>query len=215
MKTMALFGGSGGLGNQLIPLLKEKYNVMPISSKMINIKELREVQNFFRDNDVDIVVNATGANYDAFVHKISDKNINDIKNVIDVNIMGNVNILSSCLPKMREKNYGRIIIFSSILSTRTVPGTSMYSSTKSFIDTLVRVASAENISKHITCNSIRLGYFDGGMCNRIPSPYKEDIKESIGLKRWGSIPELYNTIDYMIETEFITGQNLNIEGGMK
>jgi 3-oxoacyl-[acyl-carrier protein] reductase len=79
---------------------------------------------------------------------------------------------------------------------------------------LIKTASAENIGKGVTCNSIQLGYFDGGMCHRLPEKFVEPIKQSIGLKRWGSIKELYQTVDYLIETEYITGQNINISGGL-
>ena len=114
---------------------------------------------------------------------------------------------------MRENGYGRIILLSSVLTKKVVQGTSIYSGSKAFIDNLVKVVSAENISKGVTCNSIQLGYFDGGMCHRLPEKFKEPIKKSIGLKRWGSIKELYQTIEYLINTEYITGQNIEISGG--
>jgi hypothetical protein len=46
------------------------------------------------------------------------------------------------------------------------------------------MVSAENISKNITCNSLQLGYFDGGMTNKLPIKFAETIKEPIGLKRF-------------------------------
>ena len=52
------------------------------------------------------------------------------------------------------------------------------------------------------------------MCHRLPEKFVEPIKNSIGLKRWGSIDELYKTLDFLIEVEYITGQNINISGGL-
>jgi NAD(P)-dependent dehydrogenase (short-subunit alcohol dehydrogenase family) len=52
------------------------------------------------------------------------------------------------------------------------------------------------------------------MCHRLPEVVAEKIKDTIGLKRWGSIKELYNTVDYLISTEYITGQNIEISGGL-
>ena len=40
------------------------------------------------------------------------------------------------------------------------------------------------------------------------------LAEKIGLKRWGRIEELYNTIDYIIENEYVSGTNLRIDGGL-
>jgi len=55
-KTIALFGGTGGLGNQLIKYLKE-YNVIPLGSKSVDIQNFNSVEKFFKNNDVDIVIN--------------------------------------------------------------------------------------------------------------------------------------------------------------
>ena len=212
MKTIAVFGGSGGLGSQLSPLLEGKYNITPISSKMIDITNLQKVKNFFINNDIDIVINLSGYNYDSFIHKLDNEK--EINKIINVNIKGNLNIISSALPKMREKKFGRIILVSSVLVKNITMGTGLYTGTKAFIDSLTKSVSLENISKGITCNSLQLGYFDGGMCHRLPEKYVEPIKNSIGLKRWGSINELYNTIEYLVNTEYITGQNIEISGGI-
>lgn len=212
---LVIFGGSGGLGSQMTEMFRDKYEVISLSSKDVNITNLTEVIDFFKQNPADIVLNLSGYNYDTFLHRITPDIENEIDNVIGVNAKGNMNILAGCLPHMREKNFGRVIIISSVLSGRTVVGTSVYSATKSFIDTLVRVASAENIGKGVTCNSIRLGYFDAGMCHRLPEKSSTYIKNTIGLKRWGNMQELYNTINYIIETEYFTGQNLEVSGGLQ
>ena len=39
-------------------------------------------------------------------------------------------------------------------------------------------------------------------------------KEKIGLKRWGSIEELYNTVNYVVDNEYVCGVNLRIDGGL-
>jgi hypothetical protein len=39
-------------------------------------------------------------------------------------------------------------------------------------------------------------------------------KEKIGLKRWGKIEELYNTKNYIDDTEYLCGINLKIKGGI-
>lgn len=215
MKKIALFGGTGGLGSQLTPLLSEKYEVISVSSSEVDVKNAHKVNNFFKDNEIDILINLSGNNYDSFIHKLdTDKEENIINHLLDVNIKGNINLLSAALPKMREKNYGRIILISSVLVEKITVGTGLYTGSKAFIDSIVKTISAENITKGITCNSLQLGYFDGGMAHRLPEKISEVIKSSIGLKRFGTIKELYQLIDFIIETEYITGQNINISGGL-
>jgi len=214
MKTVALFGASGGLGKQLLPLLQTKYNVIGISSSDIDVTNFKQVNEFFETNDIDIVVNLSGYNFDSFTHKINDEILNQIDKQIDVNIKGTINIVSNCLSKMREQQFGRIILVSSILADHPVISTSIYSGCKGFVDSFTKTVALENANKNINCNSLQLGYFDGGLTYKIPENFRDTIKNNIPAKRWGMISELYNTIDYLIETGYITGQNINISGGI-
>jgi NAD(P)-dependent dehydrogenase (short-subunit alcohol dehydrogenase family) len=214
MKTIALFGASGGLGKQLLPLLQTKHNVIGISSSDTDVTNFIQVNKFFETNDIDIVINLSGYNFDTFTHKINDETLNQIDKQIDVNIKGTINIVSNCLSKMREQQFGRIILVSSVLADHPVISTSIYAGCKGFVDSFTKTVSLENANKNINCNSLQLGYFDGGLTYKIPETFRDSIKNNIPAKRWGMVTELYNTIDYLIETGYITGQNLNISGGI-
>jgi NAD(P)-dependent dehydrogenase (short-subunit alcohol dehydrogenase family) len=214
MKKLIVFGGTGGLGQKLIPFLEKKYDVTSVGSKDVDITSFSEVQKYFNDKDFDIVLNMSGSKYDVFLSKIKDSDQEDINKMIDVNIKGNINIVSSCLPKMIEKKYGRIISISSVFSELNVPKNSIYCASKAFVDRFISNANKENVKFGITCNTIQLGYWDGGMCYRVDEKYQEMAKEKIGLKRWGKIEELHNTIDYIIENEYVSGTNLRIDGGL-
>jgi NAD(P)-dependent dehydrogenase (short-subunit alcohol dehydrogenase family) len=215
MKTIALFGASGGLGSQLLPLLETKYNVIGLNSSDIDVTNYAQVNKFFETNNIDIVVNLSGYNFDIFAHKIAGYDVlTQIDKQIDINIMGTINIVSNCLNKMREQQFGRIILVSSVLADHPVISTSVYSGCKGFVDSFTKTVALENANKNINCNSLQLGYFDGGLTYKIPENFRDTIKNNIPSKRWGMITELYNTIDYMIETGYITGQNINISGGI-
>jgi NAD(P)-dependent dehydrogenase (short-subunit alcohol dehydrogenase family) len=215
MKKILLIGGSGGLGSQLSNRLKNNYNVTSVSSKELDVRDYSQCENYFNKNKFDIVLNFAGVNYDTLVHKINEGNIDNVNNLIDVNIKGSINVTSSCLKLMRENQYGRIIHISSVLSEKNIMGTSIYSASKAFLDKFVKNISLENIKYHITANTIQLGYFDGGMTYRIPNDFIEIVKKDIGLNRFGSIDELSNTIQFLIENEYVTGINLKIDGGLK
>ena len=214
MKKIIVFGGTGGLGSKLIPLLQKKYEVVSIGSKDVDITSFTSVKNYFDSNEYDIVLNLSGKKYDAFLSKINEDDQKEIDKMIDVNIKGNINIISTCLPKMIEKKYGRIICISSIFAELNVPKNSIYCASKAFVDRLVSSANKENIKYGITCNTIQLGYWDGGMAYRVEQKYQDMAKEKIGLKRFGNMNELYNTIDFIIENEYICGTNLKIDGGL-
>jgi NAD(P)-dependent dehydrogenase (short-subunit alcohol dehydrogenase family) len=214
MKKIVVFGGTGGVGQKLIPFLEQKYQVTALGSKNVDVTSFEELKNFFTDYEFDIVLNMSGLKYDVFLSKISEEDQKSIDDMIAVNIKGNINIVSTCLPKMIEKKYGRIISISSVFSELNVPKNSIYCATKAFVDRFISNANKENIKYGITCNSIQLGYWDGGMCHRVEEKYQEMAKEKIGLKRWGSIEELYNTVNYIVDNEYVCGVNLRIDGGL-
>jgi NAD(P)-dependent dehydrogenase (short-subunit alcohol dehydrogenase family) len=214
MKIVALFGASGGLGSQLLPLLETKYNVIGVSSSDVDVTNFTQVKTFFETNNIDIVINLSGYNFDMFAHKINDTSLTELNKQFDVNIKGTVNVVSNCLTKMREQQFGRIILVSSVLADHPVISTSIYSGCKGFVDSFTKTVALENANKNINCNSLQLGYFDGGLTYKIPEAFRESIKNTIPSKRWGAIQELFNTIDCLIETGYITGQNINISGGI-
>ena len=47
MKTIALFGATGGLGSQLVPLLQQNYNVIGVGSKDVDVTDPDAVRAFF------------------------------------------------------------------------------------------------------------------------------------------------------------------------
>ena len=214
--NVVIFGGTGGLGSGVTNILSkfEGYQITSIGSKDVDITNFEDVKNFFSNKSYDVVINLSGFNFDIFAHKISSDNYNNIEKQIDTNIKGTINIISNCLPSMRENNFGRIITASSVLAEKPVISTSVYSGCKGFIDSFTRTVALENAIKNITCNSIQLGYFEAGLTWKIPKEFREILINEIPIKRLGTINELSNTIKYLIDTQYVTGTNIKINGGI-
>jgi NADP-dependent 3-hydroxy acid dehydrogenase YdfG len=145
MKKIAVFGGKGGLGSKLVPFLEQKYIVIPLGSKDVDITNPKEVNEFFNNNEIDIVLNMAGKKHDVFLSKINETDYDGINAMIDVNIKGNINIISAALPQMIERKWGRVISISSVFAEMNVPKNSIYCASKAFVDRLVSVANKENI----------------------------------------------------------------------
>jgi NAD(P)-dependent dehydrogenase (short-subunit alcohol dehydrogenase family) len=214
--NVVIFGGTGGLGSGVYEFLAKdsNYTIFPVGSSQVDVTNFEAVSDFFSKNEFEVVINLSGINFDTFAHKISSENYQKVEKQIDVNIKGTINIISSCLPKMRENNFGRIITASSVLAERPVISTSVYSGCKGFIDSFTKTVALENAGKNITCNSIQLGYFDRGLTWKIPDEFRKILVEQIPTKRLGTVGELVNTIKYLIETQYINGINLKVNGGI-
>ena len=53
------------------------------------------------------------------------------------------------------------------------------------------------------------------MAHRLPEKFKEKLLNTIPRKRLGQIKELKDTIDFIINNEYLTGQNIKVAGGVE
>ena len=213
LKTVALIGGSGGIGAELDSLLGGGYKILNLSSSDLNLTDVNSLKKFFSNNDIDIVINLSGYNFDCFLHKYDSTNFHEIDKQLDVVVKGSINLLNACLPAMRDRGFGRIIMASSILVAQPLVGTAVYSASKAFVESLVQTCAIENGQKGITVNAIQIGYFDAGLTHKIPDNVKEGILAGIPSKRWGAIVELKNVVEMLITTEYVNGTTIKINGG--
>lgn len=213
MKKIAFFGGSGGLGTKVIQHLKD-YQVEAISSKEVDFLTEDAIANYFYANvDTDVVVIFSNYNYNSFIHKYSDNSV-ELYKQIDINIKGVTTCITHALKNMRQRNYGRIILASSITVTENVMGTSVYAAAKAYYENLVRTISLENASKGITANCIQLGYMDGGLTYTLPEDFIQTTITKIPAKRLGTPLEIANAIQFLIENEYINGTTVKLTGGL-
>jgi NADP-dependent 3-hydroxy acid dehydrogenase YdfG len=70
---------------------------------MVNITNFNDVKYFFESNDIDIVINLSGYNFNSFIHKLDENSISEIDKIIDVNIKGCINVVTNALIKKREQ----------------------------------------------------------------------------------------------------------------
>jgi NAD(P)-dependent dehydrogenase (short-subunit alcohol dehydrogenase family) len=210
MKILVV-GGTGGIGTKLVPILSKEHEVDPVGSKVFNLNDSSQMTSYLAESNPDVIVNAAGISSDGFLHKaFSD----DTAKQISVNAIGAANLLKAALPIMRDNNRGNIVFLSSVLSKNVVMGTGIYSATKAFVETLVRVAAVENARKNVRINALRLGYMDAGMKDTISNDTLEKIKTSIPLNTFGAVENIATAIKFLIEADYVTGALIDINGGL-
>ena len=160
----------------------------------------------------EVLINCAGISYNSFAHK---SDIDKWSEVIDVNVKGTFNVIRTLLPYMRENGYGRIVNFSSVVTQLPTPGVSAYSASKAALIGLTKTLAVENASKGVTVTAINLGYCNVGMgVNDVPTEYQEKMLAQIPAKRFCDVDEVYNTIKYIIDTPYLNGSVININGGI-
>ena len=76
---------------------------------------------------------------------------------LDVNLTGTFRVLQKCLPGMRERGFGRVVVISSTAGTTGMPAQVSYSASKAGLLGLVKTVAAENVAKGITANAVLPG----------------------------------------------------------
>jgi len=169
------------------------------------------VNNSVSAEDEIVLINCAGSNYNAVAHKAD---INKWKKLIDINLIGTFSAISAVLPVMREKSWGRIINFSSIVAQKGIAGTSAYAASKSALWGMSKAIAAENAKKGITINNLNLGYFDIGMITDVPEEILAGIVKTIPAQTLGNPENIYNAVQFLINSDYITGASLDINGGL-
>jgi len=210
MKKILLIGGTGGIGSELSKNLSSRFECISVGSKLCDVTNENSVKLFLESNDYDIIIYLSVKNIDGLIHKQSSENVNE---QLNVNINGFLNILRYSTPYFREKNYGRIIYVSSILSKKPIRGTGIYAASKSFCESVIKTHSLENSKYGITSNSIQLGYFEGGLTDKVPENIIEGVIKTIPLQRLGKCDEISKVIESVIDVEYINGTTISITGG--
>lgn len=220
-------GASKGIGSFLLAKFFAKGNevfgtfnsTIPTESNSVltkvDITNMEEVMGWIEStctiDDQLVVINCAGSNYNAFAHKAD---MEKWKKIIEVNLIGSFNVINAVLPFMREKGFGRIINFSSIVPQKGVPGTSAYAASKAGLWGITKSIAAENAKKGITINTLNLGYFNIGMISEVPEDILAGIIKTIPVQKLGDPENIYNAVNFLIKSDYITGTTIDINGGL-
>ncbi len=228
MKTIIITGASRGIGKFLFDMFSADGDKVYGTYHTEN-EALKNDPHYFRLDVTDfpgalafaeslkpeieqaVLINCAGNNYNSFAHKSEPE---AWKQVIDTNLTGSYNVIRAFLPVMREKNYGRIINFASVVAETGIPGTSAYAASKSGLWGMTRSIAVENASKGITVNCLNLGYFDIGMITEVSEEYQKIVKQKIPTGKFGDPQNIYNAVRFIIDSDYLTGTSLDINGGI-
>ena len=136
--------------------------------------------------------------------------------VMDVNVGGAVRTVQACLPPMRERGYGRIVLTSSITGPVTGQvGFAHYGASKAAMLGFMRSAAVELARSGITVNAVMPGNVSTEGFADTSDEHQRRMLSSIPMGRYAEPEEVGWAVRFLASPEagYITGQTLIVDGG--
>jgi acetoacetyl-CoA reductase len=134
---------------------------------------------------------------------------------LDVNLTGTFRVVQACLPGMRERRFGRVVVISSFAARHGMPAQVAYSASKAGLLGMVKTIAAENAGHGITANAILPGLVASAGVLAMPTEITDAWLERIPTGRLVSTEEIAEAVTFFASPHSgsVTGQELMIDGG--
>ncbi len=191
-KTTLVIGATGGIGSELVKLLKSSgADVYVTSTNKEKLDAFKQENNIptshaflldVRSTDgwsalktsiplPDIIINASGIGIIKPLDKMENE---DFDNVIDVNLKGNFKLLKAFLPDMKIRKTGLIINIPGVLGKTPMAGASAYAASKYGLNGMLKSVREELKLTQIRITNLYLGGTDTPFWDEIDLPVKRD-----------------------------------------
>jgi len=136
-------------------------------------------------------------------------------NAFDVHVHAAFYLIRTALPHIKKKKEGAIIFMSSVAGIAAGPGAITYGVVKGALQQFTRSLARELGEFNIRVNSVAPGIIRTRFHEKMtPEARKHNIENRIPLHREGTPEDVAEAVVSLIQNDFITGENIVIDGGM-
>ena len=162
---------------------------------------------------LDILVNNAGVTKDNLLMRMKDDEFGD---VIRINLEAAFRLMRAAAKPMMKARFGRIISITSVVGVTGNPGQANYVASKAGLIGMTKSVAQELASRGITVNAIAPGFMASAMTDALNDQQRESILSRIPLGAMGTGDDIGAAVVYLASKEagYVTGQTLNVNGGM-
>ena len=144
------------------------------------------------------------------------------RKVIDINLVGALNMHHAVLPGMVERGYGRVVSVSSDAGRVGSSGESVYAACKAGLIGFARTLAREHARQGITFNVVCPGPTDTALFASYsegagdPDKLRKAMQRAVPMGRIGTPDDLPGAIAFLASDDaaYITGQVISVSGGL-
>ena len=234
MKNVLITGGSRGIGKACAyAFSKEGYRVflnynkseeeaekikndigaIPIKADISDVEQIKKMYDFIHKNygKIDVLVNNAGISQVKMFTDITEK---DWENMFNINVKGMFFVTKEFVKDMISAKEGKIINISSMWGVTGGSCEVHYSAAKAAVIGFTKSLAKELGPSGITVNCISPGVIDTDMNGNLSQEDIEELNEETPLGRMGKAEEVADAVLFLASSDFITGEVLNVNGGI-
>ena len=162
---------------------------------------------------VDIVVNGAGWGQ---IKPFWEMPLDVWNKIVTLNLVGPMKLVKALLPKMMERNGGKIINIGSDAGRVGSSGETVYAGAKGGLIAFTKSLAREVARYNINVNCVCPGPTETPLLFAVPEKHLESFKRAIPFRRFGKPQEVADAILFFASSrsDYITGQVLSVNGGL-
>ncbi|NJB35577.1 3-oxoacyl-[acyl-carrier-protein] reductase [Croceivirga sp. JEA036] len=162
---------------------------------------------------IDVLINNAGITKDNLLMRMGE---DDFDKVIEVNLKSVFNMTKAVQRTFLKQRKGSIINMSSVVGVKGNAGQTNYAASKAGMIGFTKSVALELGSRNIRCNAIAPGFIETEMTDKLDEKTVQGWRDGIPLKRGGAPEDVANACLFFASdlSAYVTGQVLNVDGGM-